>query len=297
MQQALAYYEGNEYKRALRRMKQLVEQERSVENLHNLAWMYVYEEEDLGSGEKLAEEAVSLEPNHSFPYALLAEIYLKKNDLSQVESLLFKVLETKRLPPVIHNLGVLYTKKKQWKEAAECFQEVANPSSYIEMIEIYCRIQAGEHEKAKELLLQWDESQDDFIGWSEAADLWIELGEFTKAKEAYEKEWGTTISSPYLIERFSYVLYRLGNEEQLLTIQQQTLSNVEQELEEEPSDDWSDEEKQERIQQLEEWRENVINLPTKLKLGFVPPYEFDVFVDGGCYLFGCVQHNHPYYNE
>ncbi|WP_431026807.1 hypothetical protein [Lysinibacillus sp. LZ02] len=47
MKQALAYFEGNQYHQAFQRMKQLVEQERSVENLHNLAWVYVNEEEDI----------------------------------------------------------------------------------------------------------------------------------------------------------------------------------------------------------------------------------------------------------
>lgn len=298
MKQALSYFEGNEYDLAFKRMKQLVEQERTVESLHNLAWLYVYEKEDLDNGQTLAEEAVSLEPNHPFPYALLAEIYLKKDDLSHVESLLNKVLETKRMPSVIHNLGVLYAEELKWKEAAECFQEVAKPSSYLQMMEIYCRIKAGDHNKAEELLLQWDESQDDFIGWSEAADLWIELGEFNIASEGFEKEWGTTISSPYIVDRYSYVLHRLGNDERLLAILKQTISNIEQELNEEPmDDDWTEEEKHERIQQLEEWKERVVGLPVKLELGFVPPYEFDVFIDGGCYLFGCVQHNHGFYDE
>ncbi|MCM3388315.1 hypothetical protein M3649_09230 [Ureibacillus chungkukjangi] len=295
MKQALAYFEGNEYKQAFKRMKQLVEQERSVENLHNLAWLYLNEEEDLNMGQKLAEEAVELGPNHHFPHALLAEIYLRKNDLPRAEVHLHKVLEKHRIPSIIHNLGVLYAKKRQWTEAANYFQECAKMSSYIQIIEIYCHIQANDI-KAKDILLQWDESQDDFIGWSEAADLWIELGEFTNAKEGFEKEWGITFPSPYIVKRYSYVLYRLGKEEELMNIQKQTLANIEQEVEEVQKEiDWLEEDKNEQIQELEEWREEVTGLLKNLKKGYVPPYEIDIYVEGGCYLFGCSQHNHPFY--
>src|SRR5690606_11371169 len=107
---------------------------------------------------------------------------------TKAEQLLIKVLEKERIPSVIHNLGVLYAKKMQWKEAADCFHDVAKPSSYIEMLEAYCHIQAGDFKKAKDLLVQWDENHDNFIGWIEAADLWIELAEYRDAEDGFKKE-------------------------------------------------------------------------------------------------------------
>lgn len=295
MKQALKYFEGNNYEQAFERMKNLVEQKCSIENLHNLAWLYVYEEENLALGKMLAEEVVNKEPTHYFPYVLLSEIYLKQDDLCKVEFLLKKGLEMERNPSAIHNLGVLYAKKKQWGKAAKCFGEISTPSSYRQMIEIYCRIQAGDN-KAKDLLLQWDEESDDFIGWTEAGDLWIELGELQKSKEMFEREWDTTIFSSYSINRFCFVLNELGKDEQLLTIQKETLARIEEEIiavQEER--DWSDEEKQEQLQHLKDWHNEIITLPNKLKQGFKPPFEIDLYVEGGCYLFGCVQHNHPFY--
>ncbi|WP_026907260.1 tetratricopeptide repeat protein [Paucisalibacillus globulus] len=295
MKQALDFLNSNEYDQALQRMEDLVKQNRSIENLHNLAWMFVNEEEDLDAGLTLAEESVKLVPEHPFPYALLAEVYMRKNDLDKAEPLLYSVLEMDRIPNVLHNLGVLHVRKKEWKKAAQCFHEIARPSSYVQMLEVYCLIQAGDA-MAKELLLQWDEKQDDFVGWMEAADLWIEMGEFIKAKECYEKEWDTTISSPYPVERFGYVLYQLGFEEQLIGIQEQTLRQIEEELEEVQSEeDWTEEERTELIQDLEEQLQQVRGLPEKLKSGFVPLIEIDFYIEGGCYLFGCKQHNHPFY--
>ncbi|WP_042149942.1 lipopolysaccharide assembly protein LapB [Paucisalibacillus sp. EB02] len=297
MKQALIYFESNEYDKAFQRMKEILKKNRSIESLHNVAWMYVNEEEDLDTGQHLLEEAIKLRPYHPFPFALLGEIYLRKSMLNDAEALLNKVLEMERLPAVVHNLGVVYARKKQWKKAAEYFQEIARPSSYELLLEIYSRIQFGD-DMARELMLQWDEKHDDFIGWMEVADLWIELGEFALAKEGYEKEWDMTSPGPYSLNRYGYVLYQLGYEEQLMIIQEETLRHIEEELIDVKHEaDWTEEDRQEQIQQLEKWYKQVQVLPDTLKSGFVPPAEIDFFVEGGCYLFGCRQHNHPFYKE
>ncbi len=51
---------------------------RTVQSLHNFAWMYNYEEEDGEEALELAEEVAQINPSFYFPYDLLRKTYLKQ---------------------------------------------------------------------------------------------------------------------------------------------------------------------------------------------------------------------------
>ena len=70
-QKAIEMFERNEYEKAMELFHQAVNESRDVQSLNNLAWMYLYEEEDYAKSLELILEAVDMKPNHDFPYSVL----------------------------------------------------------------------------------------------------------------------------------------------------------------------------------------------------------------------------------
>ena len=66
-------------------------------------------------------------------------------------------------------------------------------------------------QKAKALLDGWNEEAYDYTGAIEIADVYVELGCYTEAREQFEKEWRSEIEHPYIVSRFAYTLWQLGD--------------------------------------------------------------------------------------
>lgn len=92
---ALMLFEQNEYDAALALLKRLAEEQRDVQSLNNLAWMYLHEEEDRQTAKSLLLEVLSLNPQSYFPYNMLGEIALANGDLQLAETYLMKSLQLK----------------------------------------------------------------------------------------------------------------------------------------------------------------------------------------------------------
>lgn len=56
---------------------------------------------------------------------------------------------------------------------------------------------------------------------------------------------------------------------------------------------WSEVDKQNHIQQLITEQKEYEQLSMRIQTGFIPPLQFEPTIQTGCYLFGCVRHNHP----
>lgn len=297
MKKALQYFVDNEYDKAFARVKQLVANERTIENLHNLAWFYMHEEEKPICAKPLAEEVVVQQPNHVFPYALYGQILAHLGEYKLAEQMLEKALQMERLPVILHNLAYVYAENRKWQQAAQCLVEIAEPSSYEKLYELYYRLQADED--ILPYIRQWSDEDDHFIGWSELAELLIEMGEFTMAVDYFEREWGEVIFSSYAIERYSYSLWKLGKVERMDAILATALRHIREmivEVENESVEpNWTAEDKAERLQELQAEFQQIQCLPRRLQQGYIPPLEMNFYVHGGCLLFGCPQHQHPYY--
>ena len=70
------------------------------------------------------------------------------------------------------------------------------------------------------------------------------------------------------------------------------------EIQEAPCDQPIDQEyKREGLEELQGDKVEIEKLFEKLQLGFVPPFEYEMYPKGSCYLFGCTLHGHREYSE
>ena len=165
--------------------------------------------------------------------------------------------------------------------------------------EVVAWMDAGEHDKAKELLDGWNEDAYDYTGAIEIADVYVELGCFAEAREQFKKEWSSYVHSPYLVGRFGYTLMQLGDVEACDTLIQaaiqQTNIEITEEEDAEIDEHWSKEDKKERIEQLKVQKMELETMFERLQNGFKPAFEYEMYPMGGCQLFGSIQHGNPEY--
>lgn len=300
-EKALQLFEGNKYTEALGLLEQAVTEERTVQSLNNLAWMYLYEEEDAHRAKPFLEEVVALQPQSYFPYNMLGEIALKEKDWEGARDNLNISIAIQPSPEAVHNLAVADYHTGRFSQAAEGFHSIAEDSDCISWYEVIARIQNEETTVAKLILDRWNSESDHYLGAIEAADAYAEIDFFQEAKKMFEKEWEDYFVSPYVISRYAYVLFHLQELQACRQVIDQAiagkLSEVEGERQELCDEHWSETDKAERIEELEAELSGLQQLFSKLQAGFRPAFEFELHHEGGCYLFGCKQHGHPEYAD
>ncbi len=106
-----------------------------------------------------AEEALqkSIEDNPNYPPALsrLACLYLLKDKEKEAEELLFRALRLEASADIYNNLGVLFTKRKEYQQGANYFKKAIdlnpkNSDSYVNLSLLFEEV--GELEKAAHFL-------------------------------------------------------------------------------------------------------------------------------------------------
>ena len=298
-EKALQLFEANEYSEALGLLEQAVKEERTVQALNNLAWMYLYEEEDAKRAKPLLEEVIAMHPSSYFPYAMLGEIALQEKQWASARELLHTSLAIKHSREAVHNLAVADYHTGRLQQAADGFHSIAEDSDISSWYEVSVRIQNGETAVAKSILDRWNDQSDQYLGAIEAADAYAEIGCLREARKMYEKEWKEYVVSPYVISRYAYVLFHLQDTEACRQVIDRAIADKAIEMEEErqePCDEhWSATDKAERINELHAELNGLQQLFDQLQEGFRPPFEFEMHTEGSCYLFGCKQHGHPEY--
>ncbi|GEN84514.1 hypothetical protein SLU01_28260 [Sporosarcina luteola] len=298
-EKALQLFEENKYAEALGLLEQAVIEERTVQSLNNLAWMYVYEEEDVHRAKPLLEEVMTLQPRSYFPYNMLGEIALKEKDWEGARKILNHSITIQPSPAAIHNLAVADFHTGRFSQAAEGFHSIAEDSDCISWYEVIARIQNEETAVAKLIVDRWNCESEHYLGAIEAADAYVEIGCLQEAREMFEKEWEDYFVSPYVISRYAYVLFHLQELQACRQVIDQAIASKHSEIKEERLEDcdenWSETDKAERIEELEAELGGLQRLFAKLQAGFRPALEFELHHEGGCYLFGCKQHGHPEY--
>lgn len=298
---ALMLFEQNEYDAAFALLKKLAEERRDVQSLNNLAWMYLYEEEDVAEAKKLLEEVVTLNPQSPFPYMMLGEITLKEGQLNQAKAYLQTAIALGFTEEAVYNLAIVYFKQEDYVSAATHFAKVASDSGTTRLHEVVAWMYAGEHLKAKQMLDNWDEEAYDYTGTIEIADVYMEMQHFIEARKQFEKEWHSYINSPYIVSRFAYTLMQLGDIDTCQTIIskaiEKTRNEIIEEQEKECDKNWTEADKAERIKELMQEKDILKALFEQLHNGYIPAFEYEFYPMGGCQLFGCKQHgNDEYYN-
>lgn len=295
---ALELFEQNNMDEAYQCFNKAVEQKRTVQALHNRAWMYVNEEERLDLAKPLLLEVVAQQPKHHFPYSLLGELYVKEREFDAAIPYLEQSLAIQSSQEAKQNIAVALFETGQYDKAACYFHEVAGNADLIRLNEIICYLRNGQIVKTKQLLDAFCKEAEDFVGFSELADVYVEIGEYGKAYHYFMTDWQEEMFSPhYLMTRIAFVMYRLQAFDELQSFIERGMEIVRGELEELTQEVYTEpvdiEYAQEMLEQYEQQLTELTTLQERLQEGFVPPFQFGVFATGGCQLYGCSRHGHP----
>lgn len=300
-QVALMLFESNSYEAAFGLLKKLAYQTPSVQSLNNLAYMYLREEEKMEKAEELLQQVLTLQPQSAFPYNMLGEIALHNGAYTQAKVYLEQALAFEEQEGTLYNLALAHFHVAEYKEAAHYFSRCRAMNGQVKLHEILARIYAGERAMAKDMLTNWQASDEDDVSAIEIADMYIELGCFLEAREQFEKEVLTTFLSPSSTARFAYMYQQLQDEASCRKLIAQmrafTVAEIEEEEQTTYEDALSQQHQKERLHELRTYLHMYDSLFEQLKQGDVPPFEYDMYPYGGCQLFGCLLHGHAEYKE
>ena len=300
-QKAIDFFDKNDYEEAMKLFHQAVKESKDIQSLHNLAWMYSYEEEDDEKALVLIKEVMDMKPYSHYPYNLLGEIYLRQEKWQLASDAFENSILIRPSDEAYHNLAISKYHLGDMKEAAEYFLRVAGNSDDLMSSHVHCLVKLGKKTEAREKLDAFSEEAEEFVGGIALADLYVELGCFTEAIQWFEKGRKDYSSNPYWVSRFAYALYMTNNITRIYEVVNEAIQQKEEDIlevcEEECEDNWSANDKEEYIEQLLEEKNKYELMVDQILSGQIPLMEFETSMTGACYLFGCQLHNHPEYRE
>lgn len=300
-QKAIEMFEQNEYEQAMELFQQAVDESRDVQSLNNLAWIYLYEEENDDKALDLIKEAVKMNPASYFPYNILGEIYIRQEQWTEAKEALRKSISIKASNEAYQNLAGVYYNLGELDKAAEFYLRVAGDSDIIMYNHVKCLIDLGRIIEAKEKLDAFNENADDFIGEIEVADLYVELNCYKEAIQWFEKGYKEYSKSPYWVGRFVYALYKTDNFSRINEVIREAIEKKKKEIEEvkkeEVEESWTENDKKELIEEYMKEYSSYKKMEELITSGYVPKLDFETYSTGACYLFGCKQHNNPEYQK
>lgn len=298
---ALILFESNQYDEAFSILKQLAKTNPSVESLNNYAYMLLHEEEDHARAWDVLQQLLPMQPQSDFPYLMLGEIAIHFQRFEEAKAYLQQALAFHTSEIALHNIGIVHYSLREYEQAAQAFSRCAGDSGIVQLYEVVSWMHAGQTKKAKSLLDQFHEEADDFIGYVEMADVYIELGYFKKALSLFKKHWDQYESTPYTLSRYAYALSQIGEQAACEQVIQQAIHNQQEKIVDEEQqaldEHWSAQDRAACIAQLQDERSELQLLRERLQQGFVPSFDFELHTTGGCQLFGCPLHGHLQYNE
>lgn len=294
-------FEQNKYEEAMELFQQAVHESRGVQSLNNLAWMYFYEEENDDKALELIKEVVKLNPASYFPYSISGEIYMKQKRWAEAKEALQKSLSIQPSNEAYYNVAVAHYNLGELEKASGFFLRVAGDSDYIMYNYVKCLIDLGRTTEAKAKLDTFSRKADDFVGEINVADLYVELNCYKEAIECFEKGYKEDWKSPNWIVRFVYALYKANNFSRINDVIRESIEAKKAEIEEvkneEVEENWTENDKQELIEEYTEEKNCYKKMMERIKSGYVPGLEFETDYIGACYLFGCKRHNHLEYEK
>ncbi|QUG84849.1 tetratricopeptide repeat protein [Bacillus nitratireducens] len=300
-EKAIEMFEQNGYEEAMELFQQAVHESRDVQSLNNLAWMYLYEEENDDKALELIREVVKLNPSSYFPYNILGEIYMKQKKWEEAKEALQKSISIQPSNEAYHNVAVAHYNLGELEKASEFFLRVAGDSDYIMYNYVKCLIDLGRTTEAKEKLDAFNRKSDNFVGEINVADLYVELNCYKEAIEWFEKGYKEYWKSPNWIGRFVYTLYKANNFSRINEVIRESIeaktADIEDVQNEEVEENWTEKDKKELIEEYTEENNCYKKMIERIKSGYVPGLEFETDHIGACYLFGCKRHNHLEYEK
>lgn len=293
--------EQNNYDEAFSQFKKIARETPSIQSLNNLAWFMLREEENRDEARTLLEQVLVLNPQSSFPYMMLGEVALHNNQFNEAKYYLLQALSFSETEEATYNLAMAHFQLGEFEQAAKAFSRCVGDSGMTQLHEVVSWLYEGHIEKAKALLANWNDEADDYTGDIEIADVYVELGYYNEARVHFEKEWSSYYISLYCVSRYAYTLWQLEDYDSCRLIIQQAIQQKKEERIDEQQREldeyWTAQDRDECIIELTEQQQILKTLWQRLENGDVPPFEYDMYPNGGCQLFGCMQHGHPEYEE
>lgn len=281
--------------------QQAVEESRNVQSLNNLAWIYLYEEEDYDKALELIHEVVQMNPTSYFPYNILGEIYIRQEVWEKAEKALQKSISIQPSKEAHQNLASIYYHLGKLAQASIFYFKGAADSDLWMYSHIKCLIDLGKMTEAKHKLDAFTQEADDFIGEIEIADLYVELHCYQEAIQWFEKGYTEYWKTPNWIGRFTYALYQIENFYRLEEVLQEAIAEKLEEIEdvkkEEVEEHWTESDKQDLIEEYRQDYNAYQNIKNSIASGSMPRLTFEPSFTGACYLYGCKQHHHAEYKE
>lgn len=296
-------YEINRYEEALQAFQLAVNESRNVQSLTNLAWIYYHEESNSQLAEELLTEALLLKPQSYFPYNLLGEIYLERNEWQKAIDPLLKGIAITSTIEANYNLAVAYDHLGELELAAQSYLKGSKTTSdYASMSHISCLIRLGKKEEAKARLEKVDEEDDEFVGSVEVAEAYFELEDYITAELWYKKSWNEYYKQPNWIEGFIYTLVKNNKfdeaEQRMQLALEEKQAEIEDSKQDECNDDsWTESDKERNIQMLTSEFNQYQSLLERIESGYIPSMQFTTSLITRCYLFGCTRHQNSEYGR
>ena len=300
-QKAIDLLERNEYEDALNLFQKALDEARNVQSLTNLAWIYWYEEYEDTKALGLLEEAISMNPSSHFPYNLLGEIYIRQEKWQNAKEILLKSISIHPSKTAYNNLAVANYHLGNIEDASKYFLLASEHSDYAMYSHVKCLIELGNLNEAKLNLDAFSEEDEEFVGEVDVADLYVELGCYQESIKWFEKGWDVYWKQPNWISRYVYSMLKLNHttrsHEILNEVINQKIEEIKEAYEEECDEHWSKSDKETHIKELLDEKKEFEQMFEQISSGFIPIMEFDPSLQTGCYLFGCIRHNHAEYQQ
>lgn len=335
---AITLMEANRYEEAFHHFEEAAKREPNVQSLFNLAYFYSTEgkpiiskmseneeennkeeqplKEQAKDGEEeeyswetadneafeLLEKVIKLNPQHYFPYNLMAEMYIKKEEYDTAITFLKQAVSQTPSLENLHNLGMCYYKKGMISTAVDYFGKAhalrseRNLTLWPMLCYGVCLAQLGRKEEAKEiakemLILSKKEEQE---FQSDIAEIYYFIDDYKEFLTEYSKLDWVFYSVEYLPPYF-YSLRKLGQSKKIKKLANKIIANKKKQIKEvlndpEECDDFD------KVEYEAEMREEIAFVRKTVQdvyAGIRPTIKFEPYLETGCYFYGCFRHNNP----
>ncbi|WP_133297967.1 tetratricopeptide repeat protein [Paenibacillus paeoniae] len=286
----------NHFEEALKTFQLAVKESRDIQSLTNLAWIYYHEKSNSQIAEELLNEVLQMTPSSYFPYNLLGEIYVERNEWRKASDILTQSIKIMPTPEAFNNLGIAKYHLRELQDASELFLKGSkSESDYSLYSHIKCLIELNENIRAKKVLETFNETDDEFVGNVEVAELYYEMNEYNESILWFEKGWNEYYKQPSWVEEYIYVLIKTNRmeaaKEKLKIAMEEKQLEIEGSEQDECNEVWTQLDKDMNIQHLNEEYMQYQSLIERILSGYTPKIKFTTSLYSGCYLFGCKRHN------
>ena len=326
---AISLMEANRYEEAFFQFEEAAKRDPNIQSLFNLAFFYstegkvitaepAVEEEkseiknskeekyswEIADDEafELLEKIIKLNPQHYFPYNLMAEMYMKKEEYEVAITILERAVGHTPSLENLHNLGMCYYKKGMIDTAVDYFGKAhalrteRNLTLWPMLCYGVCLAKLGRKEEAKavakEMLILSIKEEQEFQ--SDIAEIYYFIDDYEEFVNEYSKLDWVFYSVEYLPPYF-YSLWKLGHTEEIEKLAAKIIENKEKEIEEvlndpEECDDFDP------VEYEAETREEIAFVRKTIQdvsAGIRPTVRFEPYLETTCYFYGCFRHNNP----